>query len=142
MMLDLLEESGVCSICSNANAPVALGWGNGKVKRDWRSETILEMRLVIELCRSCGLEILACTSESLSLRVPRKLLALSVSRIRNSSLRSGLKNTLLYRNDSLRRREPFYYTNDETGAPNHPQYSSREYNTEARCGESDGAFDS
>ena len=140
-MLDLPEESGVCP---RANALVEVGYGNGKVERDWRSETILEMRLVIELCRSCGLEILARAPESLSLRVPDKnSLALSVSRMRNSSLRSGLKKIHYHtKNYSGRRYEPFYYTNDDTGAPNHPQYSSREYNTKARCGESDGAFES
>src|SRR5712691_3705148 len=92
-MLDLLEETGVCS-CANALAE--LGRGNGKVERDWRSETIIEMRLVIELCRSCGLEILVRGPESLSLRVPdRNSLALSVSRMRNSSLRSGLKKYII-----------------------------------------------
>lgn len=96
-MLDLPEDSGVRS---TANAVVELGRGNGKVERDKRSETIIERRLVIELCTSCGLEILARASESLSLRVPRKSLALSVSRIRNSSLWSGLKNTLSYKKNN------------------------------------------
>jgi hypothetical protein len=94
-MLDLREESGVRS---SASALVELGRGNGKVERDRRREIIIERRLVIELCTSCGLEILACPPERLSLRVPdRNSLALSVSRMRKSSLRSGLKNTLSYK---------------------------------------------
>jgi hypothetical protein len=92
--LDLREETGVCS-SAFAIGVLGRGNGNGKVARDWRRETIIERRRVIVLCTSCGLEILARTPESLSLRVPfRKSLALSVSRMRNSSLRSGLKSTL------------------------------------------------
>jgi hypothetical protein len=94
--LDLPEGLGVCS---RANGFIELGRGNGKVERDWRSETIAERRLVIELCISCGLEILA---RSLSLRVPdRNSLALSVSRMRNSSLWSGLENTLSYKKNKF-----------------------------------------
>jgi hypothetical protein len=95
-MLDLLEESGVCS---SGIGFIEFGRGNGKVEREWRSETIVEKRLVIELCISRGLEILA---GSLSLRVPdRNSLALSVSRMRNSSLWSGLENTLSYKKKKL-----------------------------------------
>ena len=66
-MLGPLEETGVCSSTSRLSE---LGRGNGKVERDWRNEIIIEIRLVIELCISCGFEILVRTSESLSLRVP------------------------------------------------------------------------
>jgi hypothetical protein len=38
--------------------------------------------------------------------------------------------------------EPFYNTNDETGAPKHPQYSSCEYDPEARRDKSDAGFNS
>lgn len=91
--LDLREGRGVCS---SAYATGGLGGnGNEKVARDWRRGTIVDRRRVIVLCTSCGLEILTRTPESLSLRVPfEKPLALSVSRMRNSSLRSGLKSTL------------------------------------------------
>ena len=96
-MLDLREEAGDRSF---ADAIVEMGRGDGKFGRDWRRETICERRCVIVLCRSRGLEMLARTPESLSLRVPRNSLALSVSRMRNSSLRSGLKNTLTYKKHS------------------------------------------
>ena len=90
----LREGTGVCS-SAYAIGELGRGNGNGKVARDWRRETIVERRCVIVLCTSCGLEIFAHTPESLSLRVPfRKSLALSVSRMRNSSLQSGLKYTL------------------------------------------------
>ena len=92
--VDLREGTGVCS-SGYVIGVLGRGNGNGKVARDWRRETIVERRRVIVLCTSCGLEILARTPESLSLRVPfRKSLALSVSRMRNSSLQSGLKYTL------------------------------------------------
>jgi hypothetical protein len=116
-MLDLREEAGDRSF---ADAIGEMGRGNGKFERDWRRETICERRCVIVLCRSRGLEILARTPESLSLRVPRNPLALSVSRMRNSSLRSGLKNTLSYKNTAEKRHEPLYDANDDTSAPNHP----------------------
>jgi hypothetical protein len=92
--LDLLEEPGDRSITESIGEIAR----DGKVARDWRRESICERRRAIVLCTSRGLEILARTPESLSLRVPvRNSLALSVSSMRNSSLRSGLKITLLYK---------------------------------------------
>jgi hypothetical protein len=117
--------------------------GDANVARDGRREVIRDMRCVIELCKRRGLEIV-CRFESLSLRVPdRNSLSLSLSRIKNSSLRSTLKRTMSeQRTPKAETHEPLYDTDDDTSTSQHPQYSAREYNTEARGGESDGGFDS
>jgi hypothetical protein len=82
----------------------------------------------------------------LSLRVPERNslpFKLSLSRIRNSSLRSTLKPTMSEqtKQDAQETYEPLYDTDDDTSAPKHPQYAAREYETETHGGEPGGGFD-
>lgn len=67
------------------------------VARDGRREVIRDIRCAIELCTRCGLEMVNRFPGNLSLRVPDRNslpFKLSLSRIRNSSLRSTLKATI------------------------------------------------
>lgn len=125
------REAG--SICSETGSDCAKG----------RRRVIRERRYDIEVSMSVGLEIWSLRPVTVSLRVPeRNARPFSLSRMMNSSLRSGLKSTISDRqNESTQKTyEPFHDTDYDTSTPDHPESAPHENDVKARVDPSKDCF--